>query len=74
MSSWVTNGNWDSASLTQVMIDHITGVMNKYKGKIHAWDVVNEAMNVRTSSIFRKLAKMRHRKMEPFVNRSSIPP
>ncbi|KAG8763549.1 hypothetical protein FRC15_007961, partial [Serendipita sp. 397] len=44
LPSWVSNGSWTNATLTDVMIKHITGVMNKYKGLIHTWDVVNEAI------------------------------
>ena len=33
------------SNLRQAMIDHINGVMAHYRGKLHSWDVVNEAFN-----------------------------
>jgi endo-1,4-beta-xylanase len=30
----------------KIMVDHIHAVGGRYKGKIHSWDVVNEAINV----------------------------
>ncbi|MBI5770095.1 MAG: endo-1,4-beta-xylanase [Verrucomicrobia bacterium] len=33
------------AELTQFLRDHIMKVVGRYKGRVHGWDVVNEALN-----------------------------
>mgnify|MGYP001048057041 CR=1 FL=1 len=35
----------DSTEMVKVLTDHIDTIVGRYKGKVEAWDVVNEALN-----------------------------
>ncbi|PKS06357.1 hypothetical protein jhhlp_007105 [Lomentospora prolificans] len=44
LAGWVNNIN-DRNQLTKVIEDHVAAIVGRWKGKIRAWDVVNEMFN-----------------------------
>ncbi|MYS89426.1 MULTISPECIES: endo-1,4-beta-xylanase [Streptomyces] len=42
---WLTNGNWTRDQLSAIVRDHIATEVGRYKGRLAAWDVVNEPFN-----------------------------
>ncbi|MBZ5622738.1 MAG: endo-1,4-beta-xylanase [Acidobacteriia bacterium] len=44
LPAWLTNGKFSSDEAAKILQDHIVTVAGRYKGKLIAWDVVNEAI------------------------------
>lgn len=43
--TWLTSTSWSPDTLKAILLEHIANVVGHYKGKLYAWDVVNEALN-----------------------------
>jgi endo-1,4-beta-xylanase len=51
MPDWLGAGSFGQAELEQILHDHITTVVGRYRGRIRVWDVVNEAVADRGSGL-----------------------
>jgi endo-1,4-beta-xylanase len=45
IAGWLTSGSWTAAETRTLLQDHVTNVVTHFRGKLLAWDVVNEALN-----------------------------
>lgn len=44
LASWLTSGSWTPTEARALLQDHVTTVVGHYRGRLLAWDVVNEAL------------------------------
>lgn len=44
LPGWIIGGTFTREEWISILHDHITTVVSRYKGRIYAWDVVNEAV------------------------------
>ena len=49
--TWLTSGSFSADTLRLLLREHIDSVVGHFKGKISAWDVVNEAINDGSSTL-----------------------
>ena len=45
LATWLTSGSWTAAEARTLLQEHVTNVAAHFRGKLAAWDVVNEALN-----------------------------
>ena len=51
LPAWLTAGNFSRDDVIAIMKDHISTLVGRYRGKIYAWDVVNEAIDDSTGML-----------------------
>lgn len=44
LAPWLTAGTWTADEARALLTDHVTQVVRRYRGRVAAWDVVNEAL------------------------------
>ncbi|MEP7273024.1 MAG: endo-1,4-beta-xylanase [Acidobacteriota bacterium] len=54
LPKWMTARRWSRSEAIALMRDHIETVVGRYKGRIWAWDVVNEAIDENQKDGFRQ--------------------
>jgi endo-1,4-beta-xylanase len=57
LPAWLTGGGFGRDEVIEILKDHISTLVGRYKGRVWAWDVVNEAIDdstgqLRTSSFW----------------------
>lgn len=45
MPSWITGGTWTNETLSAVLVNHITNLVEHFGDRAYCWDVVNEALS-----------------------------
>jgi endo-1,4-beta-xylanase len=45
LPSWLTSVNWNRDQLIDILQEHITTVVTRYRGRLSAWDVINEGVD-----------------------------
>lgn len=42
--AWLRTGTWTADDLRRLLREHVDSVVGRYRGRVYAWDVVNEAI------------------------------
>src|SRR5579863_734062 len=48
---WLIDGNFSGDEVSAILSEHIRALVGRYRGRIYAWDVVNEAIDDNTKKL-----------------------